>query len=31
VNDGSDDAIVLIFGAPPEQGRAEYLSDSRLS
>lgn len=31
VNDGPDDAIVLIVGAPPEQGKAEYLSDSRLS
>jgi hypothetical protein len=29
VNDGSDEAIVLIVGAPPEQGEVEYLPDSR--
>ncbi len=27
-NDGDEDALVLILGAPPETGRAEYLPDA---
>jgi quercetin dioxygenase-like cupin family protein len=27
VNDGADEAIVLIVGAPPVEGQAEYLPD----
>jgi len=27
-NDSDDDALVLIVGAPPEQGRVEYLPDA---
>jgi uncharacterized cupin superfamily protein len=26
-NEGADDAVVLIVGAPPETGQAEYLPD----
>jgi len=28
VNNGADHAIVLIVGAPPEQGMAEYFPDA---
>ena len=27
-NEGSEDAVILAVGAPPEQGGAEYLSDA---
>jgi mannose-6-phosphate isomerase-like protein (cupin superfamily) len=27
-NDGGEDAVVLIVGAPPEPGKAEYLPDA---
>jgi mannose-6-phosphate isomerase-like protein (cupin superfamily) len=27
LNDSSDDTVVLIVGAPPEEGQAEYLPD----